>query len=171
MVEKYLQIGKIVNARGVKGELKVIPLTDDALRYEKLDWVYVERNGYLEKYNIDHVRFANPFVLLKLKGIDNIDAAEKLKESFIMIDRQHAIQLPQNSWFICDIIGCSVILEDGSVLGEVTDVLQTGSNDVYVVKNEVKKDVLIPAIKSVVKDVNIESKIIRVSLPEGLIDE
>jgi len=170
-VENHLQIGEIVNTRGIKGEIKVIPLTDDPKRFSELDWVYVEVKGMLNKYDIQSVKYLPPFVVVKLKGVDSVEAAEKLVDSFILVDRANAVKLPENSWFICDIIGCTVYEEDGDILGEVADVLRTGSNDVYLVKCQGKKDILIPALKSVVKEVSVESRKIVVSIPEGLIDE
>lgn len=174
-MEKYLQIGKIVNTHGINGELKVIPLTDDAKRYEKLKWVYVDKGNLLLKYHIESVKFLKSFVILKFKEVADMNEAEKLKQLYIKVDRENAVKLPKDSYFICDLIGVRVFDINLNCLGILKDVLKTGSNDVYVVSNEANKEILIPALKSVVKEICIkdtpsDSKII-VSLPEGLVDD
>ena len=165
----YLQIGKIINTHGVTGEVKVIPLTDDPARFKKLKWVYIEKNNSLEKINIKGVKFFKNTVIAKLEGIDDLEAAAKLKEHFILVDREHAVSLPEDTFFICDIIGAKVFDESGELLGELVNVLETGSNDVYVVKSPDNKEILIPALKSVVKSVSVKDGRIDVVLPEGLL--
>ncbi len=169
-MHKFLQIGKIAGAHGIKGELKVIPLTDDPKRYKKLKNVYINENDRMVEYRVENVRITNNTVLVKLSGIDDRDRALDYKNLFILIDRKDAVTLPEDTYFICDIIGCSVY-DDGRFLGEVTEVLETGSNDVYVVRGENNQEILIPALKSVIVDVDIENKKIAAKLPEGLIDD
>jgi len=169
-LEKYLEIGEIINTHGVKGELKVMPLTDNQMRYKELNWVYVDINGFLEKYDIESVKFFKQLVILKLKEINDMDNAGKLKGHYLKIDRENAIKLPQDSYFICDLIDCEVFEENGNKLGVLKDVLKTGSNDVYVIEAKNREDILIPALKKVIKDISIESKRITVAIPEGLID-
>lgn len=171
MSQQYFEIGKIVNTHGIKGELKVVPLTDDIKRYDDLEWVYIDINGKLEKYTIESVRYHKQNVVLKLNSVNDMNKAEVLKNSFIKIPRELAIRLPENAYFICDIIGCIVVDEANNVLGKVYDVIETGSNDVYVLKAENKKDILIPAIKDVVMNVDIANKTISVKLLEGLVDD
>ncbi len=168
---QYLQIGKVANTHGVKGEIKVIPLTDNIERFNNLDWVYIDRFGNMERRNVLGVKFFRSLVILKLEGINNMNEAEALKGMFLLVDRENAVKLPENTFFICDIVGCEVFEENGNMLGVVKDVLQTGSNDVYVVGNKNGQDILIPALKSVVKEVSTEEKKIIVSIPEGLIDK
>lgn len=163
-----LQVGKIVNTHGIKGEVKVIPLTDDPERFHKLKWVFLERNSKLEKIEIQSVRFFKTTMIVKFAGIDDMTTAEGLKELYMLIDRKDAVKLPEDSFFICDLIGCQVFDEQGEKLGELTNILKTGSNDVYVVKNEDNRDILVPALKSVVKEISIDDKRVIVSLPEGL---
>ena len=170
-MQQYFEIGKIVNTHGIKGDLKVIPLTDDIKRYDELEWVYIDIKGDLKKYIIEAVKYHKQNILLKLKGVDNMNEALLLKNSFIKIPRELAIKLPPNSYFICDLIGCKVIDENQKVLGRVTDVIETGSNDVYIVKSETNKEVLIPAIKDVIMNVDIQQKIISVKLLEGLVSD
>lgn len=170
MVE-YLQIGKIVNVHGVRGEIKLIPLTDDLSRFDELEWVYVEKGTNIEKRSVTSVKYFKGTVIMKLEGIDTVEAADALRNCFILVDRAHAVKLPENTYFICDIIGCSVYDENGNVLGELTDVLKTGSNDVYVIKSGSKPDILLPALKSVVKKVAPEEKRIDVIVPKGLLED
>lgn len=172
-MKEYIEIGKIVNTRGIKGEVKVIPYTDDPRRYDKLKWVYlslkIENN--MKKYTIEEVKYFKNFVILKFKDIDSIEEGEKLKNYMIIIDRKDAVKLPENSYFITDLIGMEVVLENGEILGILDDVLKTGSNDVYVVKDSSKKEILVPALKTVIKDISLENNKMVVELPEGLIDD
>lgn len=170
-MEDFLEIGKIANSHGVKGEVKIIPLTDNPERYNDLEWVYIDKEPGLQKYDIEGVKYFKGFVILKLKGINSIDDAEKLKGLFLKINRENAVRLPEHCYFICDLIGCEVFEENGSRLGELKNVIGTGSNDVYIVKDEKGKEILIPALKSVVELICIEDKKIVVSLPKGLIDD
>jgi 16S rRNA processing protein RimM len=169
---EYLEIGEIVNTHGVKGELKVIPLTDNPERYNYLTWVYIDKNGLLERFDIESARIAKGNVLLKLKGIDNSDAAVKLKGLYLKVNRENAVKLPEGSYFICDLVGCEVIDIVAGKLGILADVLKTGSNDVYVVSNETNsgKEILIPALKEIVIDISTVDKKITISLPKGLLD-
>lgn len=167
-MQEYLDVGKIVNTHGIKGELKVIPLTDNPDRFNDLEWVYIEKAGIFEKFDIEHVKFFKNSVLVKLKDVNDMSAAQSFKELFMKIDRDHAIKLPENTWFICDLLDCLVFETSGNLLGRLKEVLQTGSNDVYVVADENGKQLLIPALKSVVKEVLPEQQRIVVELPEGL---
>lgn len=164
----YLRIGKIVNTQGIGGEVKVIPLTDDVERFNDLKYVYLD-DEKLIRMDIQYVRFHKNLVLVKFKGIDSINEAEKYKNTYMLIDRENAVKLPEGSYFICDMIGVRVYSIDGSCLGKINDIMTTGSNDVYVVKGD-DGDILIPALKSVVREINIKEDRIVVELPEGLID-
>jgi 16S rRNA processing protein RimM len=167
---EYLIVGQLVNTHGVKGELKAIPMTDDPNRFLELEWVFIDKNGNLEKYNISGVKFFKQFVILKLEGVDTMEAAEKLKGLYMKVDRANAVKLPKGSFFIADIIGLPVYDENNVLLGQLTDVLKTGSNDVYVVKHDNGKEILIPALKSVVKEISLDDRRISVILPKGLLD-
>ncbi len=169
-MEEFLAIGKITRTHGVKGEVKVEPLTDDPQRFKKLKTVFLERDGVLQKYAVERVKFFKQLVILKLAGIDDMNTAETLKGLYLKVDRENAVKLPEYSYFICDLIGCTVVEENGGVLGILAEVLQAGSNDVYLVKGKGGKEILIPALKSVVKRVAPEEKEITVSLPKGLMD-
>lgn len=161
-------IGRIVNTHGVKGELKVMPTTDDPKRFEKLKSVFVERKT-MESYEIQSVRYHKDFVLLKLKGIEDMNAAELLKGSVLKIDRKDSLPLKKDEYYISDLFGLKVFTEEERYLGELIDIIETGSNDVYVVKKEDReKDLLLPAIKQVIKNVDIEEQKMIVHLLEGL---
>ena len=170
-MEKYLEIGEIINTHGIKGELKVIPLTDDPKRYEKLEWVYVDKSGILERYNVERVKYFKGVILLKFKEINDIIQAERLKGLFIKVDRNNAIQLPKDSFFICDLIGCQVFDADGKKLGQIKEVIKTGSNDVFVVSDKSGREILIPAMKSIVNEISVEEGKMFVTLPEGLVED
>lgn len=165
---EYLSIGQIVNTHGIKGEIKVFPLTDDASRFDKLKEIYIESKDEMTKYQIESIKHLKNTVILKLKGIDTMNDSEKLRNLYIKVGRWDAVRLPKDSFFICDIVESDVFDIHGELLGKLADVLQTGANDVYIVKDD-KREILIPALKTVVKEINLQSKKIIVDLPEGLI--
>lgn len=168
-MKEYLEVGKIVNTSGLKGLLKVNPLTDDITRFEDLETIYIQKAKELIEFKIQDVKYNKNMVLLKLEGIDDITEAEKYKNCYIKINREDAVELEEDSYFIVDIIGSEVFTEEGEDLGKVVDVFQTGSNDVYTVKTLDGKEILLPAIEDVIKNVNIENKKIVIHLMEGLI--
>lgn len=168
-MEEYLEIGQIVNSYGIKGFMKVVPFTDDITRFEKLKTVFVEYKNKLEELEIEEVKFHKNLVLLKVKGIDNIENIEKYKNCYLKINRENAAKLPENTYFIVDLIGIEVFNEEETSLGKIIDVFPTGSNDVYVVKDELGKQILLPAIKSVIKEVDISNKKMKVHLIKGLV--
>ena len=165
---EYLSIGQIVNTHGIKGEIKVFPLTDDASRFDKLKEIYIESKDEMTKYQIESIKHLKNTVILKLKGIDTMNDSEKLRNLYIKVGRWDAVRLPKDSFFICDIVESDVFDIHGELLGKLADVLQTGANDVYIVKDD-KREILIPALKSVVKEIDLQNKKIIVDLPEGLI--
>ena len=169
-MKEYFEIGQIVNTSGLKGLLKIKPFTDDIKRFSKLKTIYISINKELIEYEIEDVKYVKNMVLLKLKGIDSIDEAEKYRNYYVHIGKKDAPKLEKDSYFIADIEGCNVY-EEGSLnlLGIVTEVFPTGSNDVYVVKSDDGKQILLPAIKEVIKQVDIENKKIIVKLLEGLV--
>ena len=164
-----LEVGQIVNTFGIKGFVKVNPFVDDLQRFDKLKKVYIKKKQELQKFEIEQVKYQKNIVLVKFKGIENIEEAEKLKNCYIEIDREDAIPLDEDTYFIADLLGSDVYTDEGKELGKLVDVFNTGSNDIYVVKDELGKSVLLPAIAEVVKDVNVQDKKIVVHLLEGLI--
>lgn len=167
MVE-YISIGQITNTYGIKGELKVYPLTDDISRFTNLKEVFIEKNSVLGNLKVEYAKYLNNMIVIKLKGIDDIDNANLYRNKYIKVHRKDAVKLPEGAYFICDVIGAKVYTTEGQYLGTVSDVLQTGSNDVYIVRDN-DKEILIPALKSIFKDLSIENKKMIVELPEGLI--
>ncbi|OOB78252.1 MAG: 16S rRNA processing protein RimM [Epulopiscium sp. Nuni2H_MBin003] len=161
-------IGKIINTHGIKGELRVLPTTEDNNRFKKLDEIYIQTKE-LQKYTIESVRLHKNFVLLKLEGVDDINDAEQLKNYNIKIYRKDSLPLEQNEYYISDLYGLTVKTQEGRVLGILDDILFSSANDVYVVKSEdTPKQLLIPAIKQCIIEVNIEQKYMIVNLLEGL---
>ncbi|KPU28238.1 16S rRNA processing protein RimM [Caloranaerobacter sp. TR13] len=161
----FIKVGKIVNTHGIKGELKVLPLTDDMTRFEELEYVYVEK----QKIEIENVWYKKNLVILKFKGLDNINEVLCLKGKYVYIDKENAIELPEDTYFIFQIIGLNVYLKNGNFLGVIKDVIQTGSNDVYVVKND-NREYLIPAIKEVIKEINLDDNKVIIDPLEGMIE-
>lgn len=168
-MEQLMEIGQIVNTYGIKGFLKVVPYTDDITRFENLKSIYIEIKNSLKIFNIEEVKYSKNLVLLKLKKIDDINTAETYKNCYIKIDRKDAVKLPEDSYFIVDLIGIKVFTDNNEELGNIVDVYPTGANDIYVVKDELGKQVLLPAIGEVIKNVDIENKKMIVHLIEGLV--
>lgn len=167
-MQNLLEIGQIVNSYGIKGFLKVVPFTDDVRRYEKLKKVYIEKNKSLKEMEIEDVKYHNNLVLLKLKGIDDINCTVEYKNAYIKIERKDAVNLPEDTYFIVDLIGMEVYTDEEVLLGKIVDVFPTGSNDVYVVKDKLGKQTLLPAIGDVIKNVDVINKKMTVHLIEGL---
>ncbi|MNO76405.1 Ribosome maturation factor RimM [compost metagenome] len=151
-MEQFLNVGQIVNTHGVKGEVKVFPLTDDPMRFKKLKKVIIDN----KEVQILSYKFQKDRVILKLEGVDTMDDAIRLKGKYLKVSREDAVKLPKDTYFIADLIGCSVFDTDETPLGEVYDVIKTGSNDVYWVKGI--KELLIPVLKEIVLDINVEDK-------------
>jgi 16S rRNA processing protein RimM len=166
---QYLKVGQIINTHGIKGEVKVYPLTDDIRRFKKLKFVLIKNHESYDRYDIDGVKFVKDLPILKLSKIDSMNDAEKYKNQYLYIDRENAVKLPEDSYFIADLIGLKVITQNNEVLGELVSVLPTGSNDVYEIKKEDGKTFLIPAIGEVILKVDIENRIMIINLLEGLI--
>ena len=161
-------VGKIVNTHGVKGELRIMPSTDDPKRFSKFKKMYVERKS-VEEYEIESVRYHKNFVLIKFKGIDDMTSAELFKGALLKINREDGAPLAKDEYYISDLFGLKVYTEEERYLGEIVDVIYTGSNDVYAVRKEDRaKDLLLPAIKQVIKEVNMLERKMTVALLEGL---
>lgn len=168
-MEEYLQVGVISNTHGIRGEVKVFPTTDDSARFKKLKNVFLDTGKEYLELEIEQVKFFKQFVILKFKGYDTINDVERYKQKSLMVDREHAVKLKKNEYFIADLLGLSVYTENEQPLGTLTDVLQTGANDVYVVKMEEQKEVLIPAIRECILEVDMETRRMKVHLLEGLL--
>lgn len=161
-------IGKIISPHGIKGEVKVQPLTDYPERFHKTKsvWVDVQKKYFA----IESVREQLDLFLIKFQGVEDRDEAEKLTNSFLTIDPDQVMDLPPGHFYRFQIIGLGVYDVQGAYLGELTDILETGANDVYVVTREEQKELLIPALKSIVQEIDIKEKRMIVELPVGLDD-
>ena len=170
-MEDLLRVGVISNTHGIRGEVKVFPTTDDANRYKKLKKVILDTGKEKLELEIQSVKFFKQFVIVKFKGIDNINDIEKYKGKELFVTREHAVKLKPNENFICDLVGCNVLVDtDKSVLGVIKDVMITGANDVYIVEDDNKNEILLPVTKECVLDVNIDKKEVLVHLLPGLLD-
>jgi len=168
-MDNLLQVGVITTTHGIKGEVKVFPLTDDAQRFKKLKEVLLDTGKEYLTLEIEGVKFFKKFVILKFKGIDNINDVEQYRQKGLWVTREHAVRLRKNEYFITDLIDMRVFTEDGKEFGVLTDVLQTGANDVYIVKTPENQEVLIPAIKQCILNVNVEEKRMDIYLMPGLV--
>ena len=170
MEQDLLRVGVIANTHGVHGEVKVYPTTDDMNRFKKLKQVILDTGKEQKTLEIASVKFFKNLAILKFKGIDNINDIEKYKGKDLLITRDQAVPLKKDEYFICDLIGCQVVTEDGSEVGELTEVLQTAANDVFVVERTSKKEILIPYIDDCVVNVSMEEKKVIVRLLPGMTD-
>lgn len=168
-MEQFLQVGVISSTHGVRGEVKVFPTTDDANRFRKLKQVILDTGKEQLPLEIQNVKFFKKFVILKFKGIDNINDIEKYKGRPLFVTRENAVELKEDEYFIADMIGMEVVTEDGKVFGRLNDVMETGANDVYIIQSQEHGEVLIPAIKECILDVDIEEKRMKIHLMDGLI--
>ena len=167
--EDYLQVGVITTTHGIRGEVKVFPTTDDPTRFEKLKNVMLDTGRALLPLEIQNVKYFKQYVILKFKGIDNINDIEKYAKCPLLISREDAVELEEDEYFMADIIGMNVYTEDGKKFGTLSDILETGANDVYIVSTENHGEVLIPAIKDCILDIDMEENIMTIHLMDGLI--
>lgn len=170
-MEDLLQVGVITTAHGVWGEVKVFPTTDDPARFKKLKNVILDTGKAQMELEITGVKFFKNLVILKFKGFDDRNDVEKLRQAKLLVTRENAVELAEDEYFIADLIGLRAYSDEGEDLGRIADVLQTGANDVYVIKKEGCADLLVPAIHACVKEVEIEQGRIVLHLLPGLRDE
>ena len=156
-MEDLLQVGVITTTHGVRGEVKVFPTTDDPARFKKLKNVVLDTGKELVDLEVAGVKFFKNMVIVKFKGIDNINDVEKYRKKSLYVTRENAVKLKKNEYFIADLIGLQAESDEGEDLGELSDVLQTGANDVYVLSKEGTDDILLPAIRECVKEVDLEN--------------
>ena len=166
---KNLEIGQIVNTFGIKGFVKVNPWVDDVTRFDDLKKVYIKIRKEQKELEIEDVKYHKNQVLIKFKGIENIEQAQSLRNAYLEIDRKDAIPLEEGQYFIADLLESEVFSDEGEALGVLDDIYNTGSNDIYVVNNELGKSILLPGIPDVIKEIDVENKKIIVHLLEGLI--
>ena len=164
-----LEVGQIVNTFGIKGFVKANPWVNDITRFDNLKKVYIKIRKELKQLEIEEVKYHKNQVLLKLKGIETVEQAETLRNAILEIDRKDAIPLEEGEYFIADLLESKVFSDEGEELGILEDIYNTGSNDIYVIKNELGKSILLPGIPDVIKEVDVENKKIIVHILDGLI--
>lgn len=168
-MEKMLQVGVISSTHGIRGEVKVFPTTDDPARFKLLKNVILDTGREQIPLEIRGVKFFKQFVIVKFKGIDNINEIEKYKGKSLLVNREDAVALEEDEYYIADVIGMQVNTEDGIMFGVLKDVMETGANDVYIVETEDGKEVLLPAIKECILDVDVEAMKMTIHLMDGLL--
>ncbi|ADL04686.1 ribosome maturation factor RimM [Lacrimispora saccharolytica] len=169
-MENLLRVGVISSTHGVRGEVKVYPTTDDVNRFNELKKVILDAGQERRELEIQGVKFFKNMVILKFKGYDSINDIEKYKGKDLLITRDQAVELGPDENFIVDLIGLRVVTEEGEELGILTDVIKTGANDVYEVKTAEGKEVLLPAIKECVRNVDLTEGLVTVHIMDGLLD-
>ncbi|MBQ5430145.1 MAG: 16S rRNA processing protein RimM [Lachnospiraceae bacterium] len=169
MAIEFLQVGVITTTHGVRGEVKVFPTTDDMHRFKRLKTVTLEKpDGSRSQLHIRSVKFFKKQVILGFDEVCDMDAAALLRKCALMIPREEAEELGEGEYFVGDILGIDVVLEDGSAYGKVSDILVTGANDVYEITKEDGKKVLVPAIKSCILGVDLDKGCMKIHLLPGL---
>jgi 16S rRNA processing protein RimM len=161
-------IGYVLKPQGLKGEIKVNPVSPDLERFKLLEKVYL-KNDTIQTYLVENVRISNRFVYLKFSEVNTRDEAEQLRDCEILVDPDERIRLSAGEYFIHDLLDCQVFTQQGDLLGTLVEVWQNSSNDVYVVKNQLGVEILVPAIKDVIKNVDIKAKKIIIQLIEGMV--
>lgn len=136
MKQEYFEIGQIVNHFGIKGMVKVNPFTDDISQFEKLKSILLVKDGKLSEVEIEETKYSKNQVLLKLKGIDTVEEAEKYRGCYLKIARSNSKKLPKDTYFIADLLGLTVYTDENILLGKVEDIYNSGANDIYVIKSE-----------------------------------
>jgi len=169
-MEELLRVGVITSTHGVRGEVKVFPTTDDANRFKKLKTVLLDTGKEKMPLEIEHVKFFKNMVILKFKGLDNMNDVEMWRQKDLLITREQAVKLDPDENFIIDLIGLTVVTDEGVTLGTMTDVMQTGANDVYCVTTKDGKELLLPAIKDCILKVDLEKQEMLVHVLDGLLD-
>lgn len=170
-MEDFFKVGIITSTHGVRGEVKVYPTTDDMRRFKRLKEVILDTGKEQLSMEIESVKFFKQFVILKFKGIDNINDVEKYRKSELLVTRKNAVRLAKDEYFIADLMGLTVKNEDGEDIGVIHDVMETGANDVYVIDLNDGRELLLPAIKQCVLEVDVEAGFMKIHILEGLLDE
>ena len=169
-MEQLLRVGVISSTHGVRGEVKVYPTTDDVNRFKKLKKVVLDTGREYIDLEISGVKFFKNLVILKFKGIDNINDIEKYRGKDLLVHREDAVALEENENYVADLIDLKVVTDDGKVLGYLTEVMETGANDVYVVETEDGQELLLPAIRDCILDVDLDEEVMTVHVLEGLLE-
>ncbi len=165
----YLEAGKIVNTHGLRGEVKLVPWTDSPQTFEEIDYVFIKKKTGDVRLDIERLKYQKNNLIVKFNQISSIEEAEKLKNQTVYIDRDALGELPEGVYYIADIIGLAAVDESGNAVGTVVDIFNTGANDIYDIKREGKKNLLLPVIDDVIT-VDLENERVIVKIPEGLDD-
>lgn len=165
-----LEIGKIVNTHGLRGEVKVVAWTDSPEVFEDIEYAFVKRKNDYERLDVKGIKYQKGNIIIKFSQIQDINEAEKYKNQVLYTTREMLGELPDGVYYIADLIGLEVVKEDGEKIGTISDVINTGSSDIYEVKREGQKNLLLPVIDDVVLKVDLDSKLVTVHLLEGLED-
>ena len=171
MEDNLLEAGKIVNTHGLRGDVKVVPWMDYPEEFEELSTVWLKTRRELKKLTLSSVKYQKNNLIVKFKEISDINEAEQYKNCVLLADREELGELPEGVHYIVDLIGLTVVDESGAEIGKIADVFNTGANDIYDVKREGKKNLLLPVIDDVVKNIDIEGGKVTVHIMEGLDDE
>ena len=171
MENNLLEVGKIVNTHGLRGDVKVVPWMDYPEEFEELSTVWLKTRRELKKLTLSSVKYQKNNLIVKFKEISDINEAEQYKNCVLLADREELGELPEGVHYIVDLIGLTVVDESGAEIGKIADVFNTGANDIYDVKREGKKNLLLPVIDDVVKNIDIEGGKVTVHIMEGVDDE
>lgn len=167
-MEEFLQVGVISSTHGIRGEVKVFPTTDDPTRFKQLKKILLDAGRERLELEVQSVKFFKQFVIVKFRGIDNINDIEKYKGKSLLVPREEAVELGEDEYYIADLIGMEVFTEEGR-FGVLKDVMETGANEVYIIDSDKHGEVLVPAIHDCILDVNIEEKVMKIRLLDGLV--
>lgn len=170
-MEDFFQVGIITATHGLKGEVKIFPTTDDPKRFKRLKEVLLDTGKERKKLEIEGVKFFKKFVILRFKGLDSINDVERYRRCSLLVDREHAVRLGRNEYFVADLEGLQVRDEDGTPIGVLKSVMETGANDVYEIELSDGRQLLLPAIQQCVLEVDVEAGFIRIHILKGLLDE
>lgn len=169
-MEDKFQVGVISSTHGVRGEVKVFPTTDDVKRFKRLKEVILDTGKEQLILEIEGVKFFKQFAILKFKGIDNINDIERYKGKSLFVTRENAVKLRKDEYFIADLMGLKVLDEEKKEIGILREVMETGANDVYVIDMHDGRELLLPAIKQCVLEVDVEEGFVQIHILEGLLD-
>lgn len=170
-MEEFLQVGVISSTHGVRGEVKVFPTTDDVKRYSKLKEVLLGEGYDAPLLHIEGVKYQKNMAIVKFKEYSSLNDVEKLKGQKLFVTRKNAVKLSKDEYFVADLVGMRVIDESKGICGTLKDVMQTGANDVYIIDLDDKRELLLPAIKDCILNVDFDEGIIKINILEGLLEE
>lgn len=168
MMNEYLELGQIVNTKGLKGEIKLNSFAEDNKVFEKISTVFLKQRDNMKEYKIEKVGYHKNQVIIKFQDCNSIDEAESLRNAYLLVKRKDLGELPKGTYYIADLIGLDVYTDENVLLGKVDDIYSTGANDIYVVKNELGKQKLLPGIEEVIKNIDLVECKITVHLIDGL---